>query len=276
MKSMKTVGIYVLIALVMVGFFIPIYWMVSTSIKELVDVFAVPPKIFKFDLTWKNYTDYFGPGSPTSQLEQLGNSIIVALMNGLLATAIGAAIAYGSTVYDFKRKNSYLFWILSLRMLPPVAFAVPFFIFARTLYLLDTRFVLILMYCLFNVPLAVWLLRSFFSEIPKEIREAALADGATEYQIFFRLFLPLARSGIVVTFLFTVIFAWNEFLLALVLTSRNAKTMPVAITSFWSTMQINWGGFASTGTILFIPIMILSLVLGKQIVRGLTFGAVKE
>lgn len=276
MKTIKIVVIYLLIAIVMIGFFIPIYWMVTTSIKELVDVFAIPLKIFKFDVTWKNYIGYFSPGSPTSQLNQLGNSVVVALLNGLIATMIGATIAYGSTVFDFKRKNSYLVWILSLRILPPVAFAVPFFIFARTLNLLDTRLVLILMYCLFNVPLAVWLLRSFFSEIPREIREAALADGATEYQIFFRLFLPLARSGIVVTFLFAVIFAWNEFLLALVLTSRNAKTMPVAITSFWSTMQINWGGFASTGTIMFIPIMILSLVLSKQIVRGLTFGAVKE
>ena len=271
--SYKIITLYLLTGVVLVVFFLPIYWMIITSVKTLVDIFAVPPKLFFFKSTLKNYNTNF-TGS-TSQLNPLLNSVIVASGNAVLSTALGAFIAYGSTYFRFKAKNHLLFWILSLRILPPIVFSVPLFLAARKINLIDTHIVLILTYCLFNVPLAVWLLRSFFSEVPEEIREAAFVDGATEYQVFFKLILPLSSSGLIVTLLFTTIFAWNEFLLALILTTKIAKTAPVSITTFWSTMQIDWGGFAAVGTVMFIPVMIVALFLQKWLVRGLTFGAVK-
>ena len=273
MKISRSLPIYLATGIVIVVLILPIYWMFVTSIKNLSDVFAVPPKLLFFEPTLTNYIENFS--GPTSQLRPLINSIVVAGCNSILATVLGALIAYGSVYFKIKAKNHFLFWILSLRMLPPIAFSVPLFLIARRIYLIDTHFVLILIYCLFNVPLATWLLRSSFSEIPVEIREAAVVDGATEYQVFSKLILPLSTSSVVVTLILTAMFAWNEFLLALVLTTKIAKTIPVSITSFWSTMQINWGAFAAVGTVMFIPLMIIALVLQKWLVRGLTFGAVK-
>lgn len=269
----KIITLYLLIGVVLVVFFLPIYWMIVTSVKLAVDTFAVPPKLVFFKYTLENYIYNFT--GPVSQLQPLLNSMIVASGSAVLSTTLGALIAYGSTYFRFRAKNHLLFWILSLRILPPIVLSVPLFLLFSRINLIDTHVVLILTYCLFNVPLAVWLLRSFFSELPKEIRESAFIDGATEYQVFFKLVLPLSSAGLMVTLLFTTIFAWNEFLLALILTTRIAKTMPVSMTTFWSTLRLDWGGFSAVGTVMFIPVMIVALFLQKWLVRGLTFGAVK-
>ena len=271
--SYKTLPFQVLRALVLVLMVLPIYWLFTTSIKSLVDIFAIPPKFFFFKTTAENYIANFT--GPTNQLPSLFNSLIVTASSALLSTALGASIAYACVYFKFRGKNHLLFWILSLRMLPPIAFLVPLFILTKRLALADTHIVLILTYCLFNVPLATWLLRSFFNEMPRAMREAALVDGASEYQVFYRVIVPLAAPGLVVTLLFTAIFAWNEFLLALVLTGKAAKTIPVSITAFSSTLKINWGAFAAVGMVMFTPLMIVAIILQKYIVRGLTLGAVK-
>jgi multiple sugar transport system permease protein len=204
------------------------------------------------------------------------NSFIVVSLTTVLSLALGSMAAYGFARFEFKRKENLAFWILSLRMLPPMATVIPYFVMARITGLLDTHIVLIISYMLFNIPFTIWMMRGFFEEIPKEIEEAAFVEGCSRLQVFTKILLPLVSSGFIATAIFCIIQSWNEFVFALFLTGVNARTLPTTVTLFLSVTGVVWGEMSAIGVITALPVMIFAMLVQKYMIRGLTFGAVKQ
>jgi multiple sugar transport system permease protein len=262
----------ILIAFVIALALFPLFWTITSSLKSKMDVISSPP-IFFFEPTLENYN--YITFSKIAFPKYMANSLIISLGNAAIAVSIGSIAAYGFARYNFKGKENIAFYILSTRMLPPPAVVIPLYILMRSLHLLDTHFAPMLTDLILTLPFAVWVMRGFFQEIPIEVEEAAIVDGCSRFGSFIRVTLPLALPGLVVTTLFCIMFSWNEFLFALVLTSENAKTATVACTEFRGWMETAWGPACAAATITMIPILVITLFLQKHIVRGLTFGSIK-
>lgn len=264
-------GHFILLLLVVVVCVFPFYWMVTTSFKEQASILSPTPQFF-FHPTLGNYTTAFQKFDIGASLV---NSLIVALSTTAISLILGAPAAYAIARFDFKGKRDLWFWFISNRMISPIVVALPFFLIARQFHLLDTQLVLILIYLTFNVPIVVWICADQFRNIPKELDEAATLEGYNSFSIFWRIALPLAAPGIAVSAIFSFIFSWNELLYALVLTRTNAKTAPVVATSFLSGYELPWGQIMATGTLVALPVIIFSIIVSRQLVRGLTMGAIK-
>ena len=249
----------------------PFYWMVAASLKSPPDILSSTPQFF-FEPTLQNYVDAFGK---FDILKSLKNSLFVALVTVVLSLVLGTPAAYAIARFDFKGKRDIWFWFISNRMLSPIVVALPFFLIARNLKLLDTPWALILIYLTFNVPIVVWICADQFRNIPKELDEAATLEGYNSFSIFWRVGLPLAMPAIAVSAIFCFIFSWNELLYALILTRSDAKTAPVVATSFMSGYELPWGQIMATGTVVALPVIVFSMIVSRQLVRGLTAGAIK-
>ena len=262
-----------LVAIVVLAIFIlvPIYWMVSTSIKTANQTFAMPP-VFVFQPTFEHYREVFAEGVVAKGLR---NSLIVASLSTLLALLLGTPAAYAMARFDFRGKASLWFWIISNRFISPIVVALPFFLLARDLSLLDSHWVLILTYLTFNIPLVIWLCIDQFRAIPRDIDQAAMVDGANQWQALRTVVLPLAIPGLVVAAILCFVFSWNEFLFALVLTRAEAKTAPVEAANFMTGFGVRWGAMMATGTLIVLPVVIFAALVSRHLVRGLTMGAVK-
>jgi multiple sugar transport system permease protein len=269
-RKLQIGHLIVLLLIILVCVF-PFYWMVATSLKNQQDILSPVPK-FLFTPTMENYqralTKFDVPLS-------LANSLIVAVSSTLLALLLGTPAAYAIARFEFKGKRDLWFWFITNRMLSPIVLALPFFILARNLKLLDTQLVLILIYLTFNVPIVIWICADQFRNIPKELDEAATLEGYNSFAIFWRIGLPLAAPGIAVSAIFSFIFSWNELLYALVLTRKYAQTAPVVATSFMSGYDLPWGQIMATGTMIVLPVIIFSIIVSRQLVQGLTMGAIK-
>jgi multiple sugar transport system permease protein len=264
-------GHFVLLLAVIVVCVFPFYWMVTTSFKEQAAILSPKPQ-FLFNPTLGNYTTAFQKFDIRASLV---NSLIVALSTTAISLMLGAPAAYAIARFEFKGKRDLWFWFISNRMISPIVVALPFFLIARQFRLLDTQLALILIYLTFNVPIVVWICADQFRNIPKELDEAATLEGYSSFAIFWRIALPLATPGIAVSAIFSFIFSWNELLYALVLTRTNAKTAPVVATSFLSGYELPWGQIMATGTLVALPVIIFSIIVSRQLVRGLTMGAIK-
>ena len=245
--------------------------MVTTSLKNTQDILSPEPKFF-FGPTLENYQRAV---SKFDVPQSLRNSLIVAVSTTALALLLGTPAAYAIARFEFRGKKDLWFWFITNRMLSPIVLALPFFILARNLHLLDTQLVLILIYLTFNVPIVIWICADQFRNIPKELDEAATLEGYNSFAIFWRIGLPLAAPGIAVSAIFSFIFSWNELLYALVLTRSSAQTAPVVATSFMSGYELPWGQIMATGTMIVLPVIIFSIIVSRQLVRGLTMGAIK-
>ena len=269
----RLVKVFQLVALLLIlfGTLFPFFWMVSTSLKTTAQTFSYPPVWF-FQPTFEHYrsalTDY-GVGS------SLLNSLIVSVATTFLAVLLGTPAAYAIARFEFRGKRDLWFWFISNRMISPIVMALPFFLLARNLQLIDTHLVLVLVYLTFTLPIVVWICADQFRTVPKELDEAALVDGASLIYTFFRISLPLAAPGVVVSAILSFIFSWNELLYPLVLTRNAARTAPVAATSFMSGYELPWGEIMATGTLIVLPVIVFALLVSRQLVRGLTMGAVK-
>jgi multiple sugar transport system permease protein len=266
-----SIGHFLLLLLVIIVCVFPFYWMVSTSFKEQAAILSPIPQLL-FHPTLGNYTTAFQKFDIGASLV---NSMIVALSTTAISLILGTPAAYAIARFDFKAKRDLWFWFISNRMISPIVVALPFFLIARQFHLLDTQLVLILIYLTFNVPIVVWICADQFRNIPKELDEAATLEGYSSFGIFWRIALPLAAPGIAVSAIFSFIFSWNELLYALVLTRTNAKTAPVVATSFLSGYELPWGQIMATGTLVALPVIIFSIIVSRQLVRGLTMGAIK-
>ncbi|WP_369018955.1 carbohydrate ABC transporter permease [Thermatribacter velox] len=270
-KRVLDVLVWVGIGIVFLVVLFPPFMLFLTSIKTNVDALKYPP-VWIFRPVASNYREIF-------RLIPFGhylfNSLIVALVSTFIALSVGSLAAYGLARFRFKRSKDLSFWILSIRMTPPVAAAIPIFIIMRTLHLLDTYLALILAYCTFNIPFSVWLLRGFFQEIPREIEESAMVDGCSPFAAFWKISIPLIAPGIAATGIFTFIFSWNEFLFALILTGSRAQTVPVALTGFIRETGIMWSHMAAAGVLAMVPMVVFTALVQKNLVKGLTMGAIK-
>lgn len=249
----------------------PFFWMVSSSLKDQTDLLASPPVWF-FTPTFQNYLDIF---ADQKVVDGVINSLIVAVSTTAIAIALGTPAAYALARFHFRGKADLWFWFISNRMVSPIVLALPVYLLARQAGLLDTHLVLILIYLTFNLPIVVWICTDQFRGIPSELEEAARLDNADQFQIFWRIYVPLGLPGIAVSAIFSFIFSWNELLYALVLTRRDVQTAPVIATSFMSGYELPWGKIMATGTVIVLPVTLFALLVSRHMVRGLTMGASK-
>ena len=264
-----------LVVAIFTGFCLfPFYVIVTTALKTETAIFAWPP-VWNFRPTLQSFYNALFVFGGRSAISYLINSVIISAVSTFLAVVLGAMAAYGFARFSFAGKRHLAFWILSTRFAPPVAFIVPIYLMVQKAGMLDSHIALILIYTAMNLSLVIWILRGFFSEIPIEIEEAALVDGYSRLQIFWRVALPLVRPGIVSTAILSAIFSWNEFLYAMVLTQSKAATLPVYLAGFSNSMGLAWGEYMAVGTMAVFPILVFTFALQKHLVRGLTFGAVK-
>ncbi|MCL2247730.1 MAG: carbohydrate ABC transporter permease [Oscillospiraceae bacterium] len=275
-----------LLLAVFIVFMFPIYWIATTSVKDRADLFANPPNIFPVSFTLNNFAAVFGVSTDTAVatvipgdgiMRFFTNSVIVTSISCAIALVIGTFGAYGLVRVDMpaKRKKNISFFILSTRMLPPISAAVPLFLIFNELRLVNTHVGLIIAHTVLNLAFVVWMMQGFLKDIPSEIHDAASVDGCGPLSGFLRVVLPLAAPGLVVTVIFISIFSWNEFALTLVLSGEGTRTIPVFIASMWTSVQAVWGEMAAAAFVATLPVLILAIVVQKNLIRGLTFGAIK-
>jgi multiple sugar transport system permease protein len=264
----------------------PLYWTFITSVKSSAVVNQANPTFLPwvdFRPSLQPFRDIFGGGDGYSagSMGDVGllmrNSFGAALGAATLSVLLGAMAAYALSRFRYRRwKNRDIaFWFVSQRMFPPMALVVPYFILFSSVGILDRLPSLILVYTAMNLPLVIWLLRDYFADLPIEIEEAAQVDGASRYGAFFRIALPLALPGLVVAFLFAFVFSWNEFLFALTLTFDQAKTLPLQLAGNVTLRGPRYWDIAAQGLVVMLPPLLIALLVGRYIVRGLTLGAVK-
>jgi len=261
----------VLISLIMLVCVFPFYWMVTTSLKTQVVALEAPP-VWLFTPTLDNYREaLFEDGV----LETLINSLIISVSTTLLALVLGVPAAFALARFEFRGKKDLWFWFITNRMVSPIVLALPFFLIARNLDLLDRHITLILIYLTFNLPIVIWIVTDQFRGVPYDLDEAARMEGASQFTIMRKICLPLAMPGVAVSAIFAFIFSWNELMFGLVLTRNEAKTAPAMAVSFMEGYNLPYGKIMATSTLIVIPVLIFALIASKQLVRGLTMGAVK-
>ena len=268
-KSPAWVGI--LAWVVAIAFFFPIGWMVLTSFKTEIEAVASPPVLF-FKPTLQNYVDIH---ERANYFLFAGNSVIISVVATVVAIAFSVPCAFAMAFYPSRRTRGTLLWMLSTKMLPPVGVLVPIYLICKNLGLLDTRTALVILYALMNLPITVWMLYTFFKEVPKDILEASRIDGASLQQVVTMVLLPLVMPGIASTALLSIILCWNEAFWSLNLTASNAAPLTAFIASFSAPQGLFWAKLSAASTMAIAPILVFGWVSQRQLVRGLTFGAVK-
>jgi multiple sugar transport system permease protein len=251
---------------------LPYVFLLITSFKPAADVLQIPPTFLPERISLENYRSIFGnPSVPSAFF----NSIVVAAGSTVLALLLAVPAAYGASFFRTPFATWFLLFALMTRMVPSVSLGVPLFILMKNLGLLDTQVGLILAHTTLSVPLAVWLMAAFFESVPRDLEEAARMDGCTRFQAFRYAILPVVSGGIAITALFSFIASWNEFLYALLLTAERSVTAPIVIAQFKSAYGFDWGPMTALAALYSLPVILVTLILQKQIIGGLTFGAVK-
>ncbi len=276
-------GWTLLTALVSLVYFFPVLWIVLTAFKTRTDALAVPAKLF-FTPTLQNFISVFYRESITAGASQATefplyffNSIFISGTSVALAIVVGTLAAYAFSRYPLRGNDTYLFIILTTRMMPPIVVIIPIFLMFRLTGLSGTYWGIILLYTAFNIPFSVWLVKSFFDELNPEIEDAARMDGSNERRVFFGICLPQVLAGLAATFVFGLILTWNEFLFALLLTGVETRTVPVAMArTMGGEVGVDYGLLAAIVTLFLVPIFIVTYILQNQLLRGVTFGTVKK
>jgi multiple sugar transport system permease protein len=269
-KKLGSIMRYLVAALALAFFLFPIVWIILTAFKT-------PDEFLKSPPVWIPQTpslQYFEAVIRTGGLSALGTTFVVSASVTVLSLLIGSLAAYSLARYRVGGDN-LPFFVLSQRFMPPVAVIFPFLLFFKTLRWMDTYQALILIYLTFNLPYAVWMMRGFFLEIPREIEESALVDGCSPLGAFWRIALPLVTPGLVATGIFCFIFSWAEFFFAVSITRSNAVTLSVYVVNFFGKHMVQWGEIGATSIISMLPLFVISFLMQRYLVRGLTMGAVK-
>jgi len=261
----------VLLVLICLFCIFPFYWMVTTSLKTQVVALQSPPA-WTFTPTLANYTEVLFEDRVGFAL---ANSLIVAVSTTVLSIGLGCPAAYALARFEFRGKRDLWFWFITNRFVSPVVLAFPVFLIAREIGLRDTHLALILMYLTFSLPIVIWICTDQFRSNPYELDEAASLEGALQWRIFRSICLPLAMPGVAVSAIFAFIFSWNELLFAYILAPNKAKTAPAMAVTFMEGYDVPYGKIMATATLIVVPVLIFALIASKQLVRGLTMGAVK-
>ena len=282
--------------LIAVIYFFPVLIIIVTAFKEHTDALAVPVKLFPTDLfglipelytftpTFENFTGVFSRAfAAGAEAQDTGfdrfffNSVFIAGSSVLLALIIGTLAAFGFSRYPLRGNDTYLFIILTTRMLPAIVVIIPVMLMFRVTGLAGTYTGIILLYTAFNLPFTIWMMKSFFDELSPEVEDAARLDGSTDRRVFFRICLPQVVAGLAATAVFGLILTWNEFLFALLLTGVETRTVPVAMSqTIGGDIGVRWGLLAAIETLFLIPVILVTFFLQNQLLRGVTFGTVKR
>jgi multiple sugar transport system permease protein len=268
--AIRTGGYYALVCLAMVPTVFVFYWMVTLSLKTQVEAAGYPPHFFRFALTFKNYAEVF---QKNPFVQYIWNSSVVAAGSTLLGLALGLPAAFSIARW---RQQGLALTVLVARIIPGISYLIPWYILFRRLHLVDTYQALILTHLVVSLPLIIWVLIGFFEDVPEELEHAALIDGCSYYSAFWRIALPLVGPGIVAAAILSFIFSWNNFLFSVILAGRHTRTLPIAVFNMISYEEISWGPLAAAATMITLPVIVLTLIVQRHIVSGLTFGAVKR
>lgn len=266
----------VLVLLLAVTLF-PLYWLTVTALKTRSQIISIPPQFF-FIPTLENFSLVFTnkTGSDTNFTFFFQMSIIISTLSTIFSVGLGTLAAYSLSRFKVSGKDDLMFFILSTRMLPPVATLVPLFLMYRNLALSDTVHGMVLLYTMFNLGFTVWMMKSFFDEIPIEYEEAALVDGYSRWEAFLKVVLPQSLTGLAASAVFSLIASWNEFVYGSLLTTRYARMVPPAVSVRVGSEGYEWGRIAATAFLYVIPVIIFTFLMRKSLLRGLTFGAIKK
>jgi len=257
-------------ALILYGF--PFLYLLLTSFKTPLDAIAVPPTVWPEKWTLENYVSAL---SREGVVAALINSVVTAVISTALSLVLAVPAAYAITRFRTPSGRVFIVAALVTRMVPTIAIGAPLVETMRNLGLSDTSFGLALAHTTISLPLSIWLMASFFEAVPDELDEAAAMDGCSRLQALWKVVLPVVGGGLAVTAIFAFLASWNEFLFALLLTSVRAQTTPVVIANFQSQFGLDWGGMTALAALYSVPVILLTLFLQRQIVAGLTLGAVK-
>src|SRR5215468_916879 len=248
----------------------PFLWLLVMSFKTNDEIFHWPPRLL-FPATLDNYAALW----TSSFRGSFANSLVVGVASTAVSLTIGVPAAYALSRWTSRGGATVTLWILASRMAPPIAFTIPYFLVYRQLELLDTLTGLVVIYLTFNLSLVIWMMRAFFDQTPRSLEEAAWIDGATFWQGFWKIALPLTAPGLAATAILCFLFAWNDFFFALILTRTEAMTAPVAVVNFMNYEGWEWGRIAAGGTMIMLPVLVFSFIVRRYLVSGLTAGAIK-
>ena len=270
LRGTKRTLVYIGIILMCIWAVFPLFWMIIISVKER--IYTYDPSVWIFKPVFDNYITVF---TEKDFGKFLMNSAVVSVATTILALFFGTLAAYGFSRFKVKHMQGMMFFLLGIRMIPSVAIVIPIFVIARFARLLDTRILLIVTYMIFNIPFTVWMMKGFFDEIPKELEEAGKVDGCTTFQSLYKIILPVIQPGLIATSIFCIISSWNEFVYALFLTSIKSVTTPTIVQMFLSIQGVAWGEMSAVGTVAIMPVLVFAMIVQKNMIRGLSFGAVK-
>ncbi len=274
-NALKLIGIavkYTLFALMILIWAFPVLWVILTSFKVRTDIFTLPPKIF-FNPTVEHYIEAF---IRTGDIAfGTFNSIVTATVTTFLTLLLAVPAGYAFSRVTFKFRSQLSFFALISQMAPPIGLIIPYFFILSRTQMLDSYTGLIAIHMTLTVPFSIWLMITYFQDLPVSLEESAAIDGASPFTTFFRVVLPTAWGGVGVTAIFAFIESWNEFLYAVVLTGSRTKTVPVAIFSFLTTEESLWGPFTATGVTIMAPVIFVALFAQRQMIKGMTLGATK-
>jgi multiple sugar transport system permease protein len=270
-------------AVVSLIYFFPVLYIILTAFKTRQDALAWPIK-FIFSPTLDNFISVFYRQSVgTTEAEATGfglyffNSLFIGGTSVLLALIIGTAAAYGFSRFPLRGNDTYLFMILTTRMMPPIVAIIPIFVLFRIFGLSGTYVGIISLYTAFNLPFSVWMVKSFFDDLDRDIEDAARMDGSGEWRVFKKICLPQVYAGLAATFVFAVILTWNEFVFALLLTGHNTRTVPAQIVNtIGGALGADWGLLSALETLFIIPVVLVTFALQSQLLRGVTFGTIRR
>ena len=255
----------------------PLLWLVLSSLKSRIDLFTTPPKLM-FSPDWSGYQSVFGVGAAQNRASSIGvldaliNSIVISFSGTFLAVLFGTMAGYAASRFAFRGKGDFMFFVLSTRMIPPVAVLVFYHIMFSQLGLADTRIGLIIITTFINVGLATWIMKGFFDGVPREVESIALINGYSRLYAFRKFVLPMVKGGIAATTGFCFIFAWNEFAFASIISTTQAKTLPVKISSAMGATGLEWTQICAAGVVLIIPVVVFFYLIRRYLLMGMTFG----
>jgi multiple sugar transport system permease protein len=275
--------IWAVVALVLIVFLFPIYWIVTTSLKRQSDVITLPPHLLFFHPTLENYLSVI-QGTTTFQsavavpdfTADLFHSLLIGVASTGLALVLGTPAAYSLARFRFRGRMWLALAILATRILPPLGVLVPVFVLYGRFHLIDTFQGLIILYLSFSLSLVIWMMRGFIGDVPPALEECAMVDGTNRLGAMVRITLPLVAPGLAATAILSLLFNWNEFLFAVTLTTQTARTAPVAASLFLSSHVVVWGNLAAACVLIAGPIFVFALLVQRHLVRGLVSGAVRE
>jgi len=261
---------YVAAILLTIFFVFPVYWLFTISFKTPDEIFAYPPVWYPKSIQFGNYAVLFKDGDA----ETVWNSLILAAVSTVIAMVLGTMAAYSLVRFKTGGENLAV-WIISQRMMPPIAIVFPVFLLYVWFGWVDTYHGLILLYTAFSLPYVIWMMRGYLEDIPLELEESALVDGCTRWQVLWKVVFPMARTGLFATAVFTFIFAWNDFLFAFVLTRTEVVTYTVQVTHYFGGQSNFWAKIAAMSVLGTVPVFITVAMLQRYLVRGISMGAVK-